>query len=222
MKQSFFVTGTDTGIGKTLVSCAMLRAYAAKGLRAAGMKPVSAGTRADGRNEDVELLLAAGNVRAARETINPFLLNEAVAPHIAARREGVDIDFARIVRCFEQLREQADVVVVEGVGGFRVPLGDSQDSADLACRLGLPLILVVGLRLGCINHALLTGEAIRACGLRLAGWVASQVDAQMACVEENIDTLRKRLDAPLLGVVPHQAPPDASRIARLLRLPEFA
>lgn len=219
MSQAWFVTGTDTGIGKTLVSCALLRAFAAKGLRAVGMKPVAAGTRQDGSNEDVELLRAAGNVMADRELVNPCLLREAVAPHIAAKHENVAIDLAHIARCFGQLRDQADVVVVEGVGGFRVPLNDSQDSADLACRLALPAILVVGLRLGCINHALLTEEAIRARGLRLAGWVASQVDPQMASVGENVEAIRARIAAPLLGFIPHQAQPDPARIAGMLELP---
>lgn len=220
MKQAYFVTGTDTGIGKTLIACALLRAFVGKGLRAVGMKPVAAGVQADGRNEDVEQLIAAGNVAAERELINPCLLHEPLAPHIGARREGVAIDLEHIARCCETLRRGADVVIVEGAGGFRVPLNDSQDSTELARRLGLPVILVVGLRLGCINHALLTEEAIRARGLRLAGWVASQVDPHMACVEENVAALQARIAAPLLGFVPHQARPDPALIAGMLSLPE--
>jgi dethiobiotin synthetase len=217
MSRAWFLTGTDTGVGKTLIAAALLHAAAAQGLRALGMKPVAAGDAGD-----VDALIAAGNVAAARECINPYLLAEPLSPHLAARRDGVAIDVERIAHCLRELRALADFLVVEGAGGFRAPLDETRDSADLAVRLGLPVILVVGLRLGCLSHALLTAEAVRARGLHLAGWVANQVDAQMACVEENIDTLRTRLDAPLLGAVPHQAAPDASRVARLLRLPEFA
>lgn len=219
---NLFVTGTDTEIGKTLASCALLHAYAARGLRVAGMKPVAAGTDADGANEDVAQLRAASTVDAPRELVNPFLLREPLAPHIAAQREGAAISMARIVSAYEALCAQADVVIVEGVGGFRVPLGERWDSADLAARLGLPVVLVVGLRLGCISHALLTQEAVVARGLRLAGWVANQVDARMACVAENVETLKARLEAPLLGFVPHQGAPDAARVAELLSLPEDA
>jgi len=214
MSRAFFLTGTDTEVGKTLIAAALLHAAVAQGLRALGMKPVAAGGA-----EDVDALVAAGNVVAPRECVNPYLLREPLSPHIAARRDGATIDLDHIARCFEELRGRADFLVVEGAGGIRVPLSDAHDGADLAVRLGLPLILVVGLRLGCLNHALLTGESIRARGLRLAGWVANQVDARMACVEENVDTLRARIDAPLLGFVPHQAAPDATRIAALLALP---
>lgn len=213
-----FVAGTDTGVGKTQIAAALLHLYRQAGWCAVGMKPVAAGTRADGSNEDVAQLRAASNVMAERTLINPCLLREALAPHIAAKHEGAAIDFAHIARCFEELRGQADVVVVEGVGGFRVPLGDDRDSADLACRLALPVIMVVGLRLGCLNHALLTEEAIRARGLPLAGWVASQVDPHMACVEENREALRLRLMAPLLGFVAYQPQPDPATVAGMLDL----
>lgn len=216
---NLFVTGTDTEIGKTLASCAMLHAYAGKGLRVAGMKPVAAGVGADGVNEDVAQLRAASTVDAPYALVNPFLFREPLAPHIAAQRDGATISMARIAAAYEALCAQADVVVVEGVGGFRVPLGERWDSADLAARLGLPVVLVVGLRLGCINHALLTQEAVVARGLRLAGWIANRIDPHMACAEENIAALEARLDAPLLGVLPHQAAPDAARLAELLKLP---
>jgi dethiobiotin synthetase len=215
MNRAYFLTGTDTAVGKTLIAAALLRAAAAQGLRALGMKPVAAGGA-----EDVEALVAAGNVAAPRECVNPYLLAAPLSPHLAARHEGIAIDLEVIARRFDALRDRADFLVVEGAGGFRVPLSDTQDGADLAARLGLPLILVVGLRLGCLNHALLTAQAIRARGLRLAGWVANQIDAQMACVAENVDTLRARLAAPLLGCVPHQARPDAARVAALLKLPD--
>ncbi|HUX26709.1 MAG TPA: dethiobiotin synthase [Burkholderiales bacterium] len=215
MKRAYFLTGTDTGVGKTLAACALLHAAAAQGMRTLGMKPVAAGG-----SEDVDALVAASSVAAPRDCVNPYLLREPLAPHIAARRDGVAIDIAHIVQCFGELRGLADFLVVEGVGGFRVPLDDSRDSADLAVSLGLPVILVVGLRLGCINHTLLTAEAVRARGLPLAGWIANQVDATMACVQENIAALRTRLDAPLLGSVPHLAMPDAARVAEMLTLPD--
>jgi len=215
MSRGYFLTGTDTEVGKTLIAAALLRAAAAQGLRALGMKPVAAGGA-----EDVDALVAASNVQAPREAVNPYLLREPLSPHLAARRDGVAIDLEVIARRFNELRGLADFLVVEGAGGFRVPLTDTLDGTDLAARLGLPVVLVVGLRLGCLNHALLTAEAIRARGLPLAGWVANQVDAQMACVEENVGTLRARLAAPLLGFVPHQAKPDAARVAALLKLPD--
>lgn len=215
MNRAYFLTGTDTEVGKTLAACALLHAAAAQGMRTLGMKPVAAGG-----SEDVDALIAASSVAAPRECVNPYLLLEPLAPHIAARRDGVAIDTAHIARCFGELRGMADFIVVEGVGGFRVPLDDSRDSADLAVSLGLPVILVVGLRLGCINHALLTAETVRARGLRLAGWIANQVDAKMACVQENIAALQARLGAPLLGSVPHLAAPDAARVAGMLALPK--
>ncbi len=215
MSHAYFLTGTDTGVGKTLIASALIRAATAHGLHAAGMKPVAAGG-----SEDVEALIAAGNHAAARELVNPCLLPEPLSPHLAARHAGRAIDIDHLARCCDQLRAATDFLIVEGAGGFRVPLGDTQDGADLAVRLGLPVLLVVGLRLGCLNHALLSAEAIRARDLPLAGWIANQIDPAMACVEENIDTLRTRLRAPLLGFVPHQTKPDAARVARLLRLPD--
>ena len=215
MNRAYFLTGTDTEVGKTLAACALLHAAAAQGMRTLGMKPVAAGG-----SEDVDALIAASSVAAPRNFVNPCLLREPLAPHIAARRDGVAIDIAHIARCFGELRGLADFLVVEGVGGFRVPLDDSRDSADLAVSLGLPVILVVGLRLGCINHTLLTAEAVRARGLSLAGWIANQVDTKMACVQENIAALQARLDAPLLGSVPHLPTPDAARVAGMLTLPE--
>jgi dethiobiotin synthetase len=215
MSRAYFLAGTDTEAGKTLVAAALLRAAAGQGLRALGMKPVAAGGAGD-----VDALVAAGSVAAPRDIVNPYLLREPLSPHLAAKHDGVAIDLEVIARCFNELRGRADFLVVEGAGGFRVPLTDTLDGADLAARLGLPVILVVGLRLGCLNHALLTAEAIRARGLPLAGWVANQVDARMACVAENVGTLRARLAAPLLGFVPHQPKPDAAQVAGLLTLPD--
>jgi dethiobiotin synthetase len=198
-----FVAGTDTGVGKTLVACVLLRRFAAEGRTAIGMKPVAAGCTGDDRvNEDVEALRAASTVAQDRALVNPYALREAIAPHIAAAREGVTIDLEHIHRCFETLKRKADAIVVEGVGGFRVPLNRSQDSADLAQLLGLPVVLVVGMRLGCLNHALLTQEAVLSRGLRLAGWVANRIDPGMERCAENIEFLTGALSAPLLGEIP--------------------
>ncbi|MDD4929454.1 MAG: dethiobiotin synthase [Gallionella sp.] len=214
---SYFITGTDTNVGKTLVSCALLQGFAAQGLRVAGMKPVAAGCDQQGLNEDVEQLLAAGNLSLSREAVNPYCFAQAMAPHLAAQLSGVRIDLQRIALSCRLLSEQADIVIAEGVGGFAVPLNDEQDGADLACLLKLPVILVVGIRLGCLNHARLTADAIVRCGLELAGWVANCVDGSMSMQNENIAALQQRIRAPLLGVVPHYpVSPDARDVANLL------
>jgi len=202
---AYFVTGTDTEIGKTLISSALLHVLATRGVRAAGMKPVAAGLELrDGvwRNEDAERIAAAANVALPQELATPYLLREPASPHIAAALEGVRIEIARIRQCYEQVAGQADAIVVEGVGGFCVPLSEQENTADLAQQLGLPVIMVVGLRLGCINHACLTAEAIAARGLTLAGWVANLVDPHIRHVDANVQTLIRRLPAPLLGQVP--------------------
>ena len=214
-----FVTGTDTGVGKTLASSALLHAFGGIGLRVAGMKPVAAGAElVDGAwvNEDVAAIRAAGNVEAPAELTNCYLFREALAPHIAADRKGVAIEIPRIAAACEELAARADLVVVEGVGGFRVPLSATTDSADLARRLGLPMILVVGMRLGCITHALLTAEAIAARGLVLAGWIANRIDPGMAAYDENLAALAARLDAPFLAELPFMDVPDAARASRYL------
>jgi dethiobiotin synthetase len=184
------------------------------------MKPIAAGAfERDGvwHNEDADQLDAAANVTLPPDVRTPYLLREPIAPHIAAARENVTLDISRIVDAHKLAMTQADVVVVEGVGGFRVPLTDVHDTADLAFALDLPVVLVVGMRLGCISHALLTAEAIASRGLRLAGWVANRVDPNMLYPGENIEAIRLRLDiqynAPLLGTVPHLAPPDAREAA---------
>lgn len=220
---SYFVTGTDTNVGKTLISCALLYGFAAQDKRVIGMKPVAAGCNDDGQNDDVVQLRAASNVRLGVDTpsndpVNPYCFAPAVAPHLAAQLAGVSIDLARIAEAFAELAAQADIVVVEGAGGLLVPLGVAQDSSDLMRELGLPVILVVGMRLGCLNHALLTVEAIAARGMKLAGWVANVLDADLAMLDENIAALRQRIRAPLLGVVPYQPQPDAREIAARLDL----
>ncbi len=214
---AWFVAGTDTEIGKTFVACALLHALRNQGLSAIGMKPVAAGTDEHGRNDDVEALIAASGVEAPRELVNPYLFAPAIAPHIAALEENRPIDIERIAQSFAALRPLADAIVVEGVGGFCVPLGPRSDAADLAQRLALPVILVVGMRLGCISHALLSAQAIAARGLQLAGWVANRIDPAMARFDENLASLEERLAAPLLGVVPANSTPQAA--AACLRLP---
>ncbi|MDF3035845.1 MAG: bioD, partial [Paucimonas sp.] len=182
MKTGYFITGTDTEIGKTLVTCAMLFALAQRGVRAAGMKPVAAGAELrEGvwHNDDVDRIAAATSVTLPTDLTTPFLLREACAPHIAASLEQVDIDVARIVRNYREVCASVDAVIVEGVGGFRVPLTATLDTADLAKEMDLPVVLVVGLRLGCINHALLTVESIVSRGLKLAGWVANATSVSM-------------------------------------------
>ena len=213
---SYLVTGTDTGVGKTLISCALLHGLAARGRRAVGFKPVAAGVDADGMNDDAKALLAVSAVPLSYEQVNPYCLREAIAPHLAARNENVNIELSRVLDAYRELDAQHDIVIVEGAGGFRVPLNDTQDSADLAQALNLPVILVVGMRLGCLNHALLTVEAIAARGLMLAGWVANATVADMAMRDENIAALRQRIAAPLLGTVPHMAEPDVKVVAGYL------
>jgi dethiobiotin synthetase len=210
---SLFVTGTDTEIGKTFVSSALLRGFVREGLQAAAMKPIAAGAfEVNGvlHNEDADQLDAASSVLLPPAMRTPYLLKEPAAPHIAAALENVSFDLEHIVACHDEALKLADVVVVEGVGGFRVPLTATQDTADLAVALKLPVVLVVGMRLGCISHALLTAEAIAARGLTLAGWVANRIDPDMTFPDENIASIRAHLaqayDAPLLGVVPHISP----------------
>lgn len=202
----WFITGTDTGVGKTCVSVALMHALRARGKRVLGMKPVAAGCTAtpEGlRNEDAEQLRQAASFLVPYEQVNPYAFERAVAPHIAAQRMGVSLDLDYIAATASALAAQADCLVVEGVGGWRVPLTGPLGVNDMAVRLGLPVILVVGLRLGCINHALLTAESIERSGLPLAGWVANLIEPEMEMVAENIRELSVRLPAPLLGLVPY-------------------
>ncbi|MBK7003688.1 MAG: dethiobiotin synthase [Burkholderiales bacterium] len=212
-----FVTGTDTGVGKTLISAALLHALAAHYPRVVGMKPIAAGTELINgvpANEDVLALRAASTVQVDPALDNPVLLPDPVSPHIAAQRAGVQITVAQLVNAYQALRLQADAVVVEGAGGFLVPLSDT--GADLARALALPVVLVVGLRLGCLNHALLTAQAIAASGLTLVGWVANHVDARMLAQADNMAYLQNqfatRYGAPLLGSVPYQPHTAANTI----------
>ena len=208
MTLACFVAGTDTGVGKTFVACALLRALARRHARVAGMKPVAAGSIATARgpdSEDAIALRAASTVQVPRELDNPVLLDEALSPHLAAARAGRTIDIDHLVRCQRALARECDALVVEGAGGFLVPLSASLTGADLAKAMGLPIVLVVGLRLGCLNHALLTAEAIASRGLLMAGWVANRIDPAMEAADDIVSFLRVRLDAPLLADVAHGA-----------------
>ena len=223
MNQSFptqafscFVTGTDTEIGKTLVASALIHMQVARGWRVAAMKPVAAGAEwRDGRwgNEDVDALAACVSVKLPQEMTTPYLFKTPAAPHIAAALEDRVIERQHLMDCFQQVRAQADAVVVEGVGGFRVPLNENYDTAEMAKDLGLPVVLVVGMRLGCISQALLTAEAISARGLSLMGWVANTVDPHMLYPQENIDAIAQRISAPLLGCIPRLEVADAATAA---------
>ena len=208
-----FVTGTDTDVGKTLTSAALLHALVQTGVRACGMKPVAAGAQLrEGvwHNDDADVLATSSNVVMLPALTTPYLFKQAAAPHVAASLERVSIESMPILAAYTEIAAASDAVVVEGLGGFRVPLSDSFDTADLAQQLALPVVLVVGLRLGCINHALLTAEAIIARGLLLAGWVANELEADMPFVDENVEALLTRLPAPLLGRLPRLAQPCAA------------
>ncbi len=220
-----FVTGTDTGVGKTRIAAALCVAYAARRKRVAAMKPVASGCMQteDGlRNEDAEALLAAMTVRAAYGDVNPYAFEPAIAPHIAAMEAGCPIDFGVLDGCYKRLCRQSDVIIVEGAGGWLAPLDATRTFADLAVRWQLDVVLVVGLRLGCLNHALLTAEAIEARGLKLAGWVGNSVGPDFERREANTDTLRSRLAANCLGIFPYSPESTAREVANgfLSTLPE--
>jgi dethiobiotin synthetase len=219
MRRDFFVTGTDTGVGKTLVSAALLRALRRQRRVVAGMKPVASGcvAGADGlRNEDALTLQAESSHPWPYEVINPYAFEPAIAPELAAREAGTDVSPDCIVSAFGRLQARTDVVIVEGAGGFLVPLGPGLSFADLPSILGLEVILVVGLRLGCVNHALLTAEAVRHRGLALAGWVGNLIDPGFERLDANLESLCQGLGAPCLGVIGHLDPADPGQAADAL------
>lgn len=209
MTRTYFVTGTDTEVGKTAVSCALLEAAKRVGRSTAAVKPVAAGCDSEGRNEDALALQQSISMSLPYAQINPVALQPAIAPHIAAEQVGRRLQADRLAGlCRGVMGLGADLVLIEGAGGWRVPLGPRETFADIAINLQVDVILVVAMRLGCINHALLTAEAISRDGLRLAGWVANQPGPEMSCHRENLDTLRRWLPAPLLGELPRLAPFD--------------
>ncbi|XQA63397.1 dethiobiotin synthase [Xanthomonas sacchari] len=217
---AFYVTGTDTGIGKTIASTALLHALRARGQRAVGMKPVASGCarEADGwRNEDALALQDASAPRPAYDDLNPYALPLPLAPELAAADAGVQLELAPIAAAFARLRAQADVVVVEGVGGWAAPLSATLDQADLARALGLPVVLVVGLRLGCLNHARLSAAAIAADGLQCLGWIGNEIDPAMERIDDNMAMLRARLPMPCWGRLPYRPQPQAEQLAAQLQ-----
>ena len=227
MPDGYFIAGTDTGVGKTLAAQALLTALVGRGRRVAGMKPVASGCRltaAGLRSEDAEALIAAANVTAPYAEVNPYAFAPAVAPHLAARVGGAEIRLEPIVQAYARLADCADCIVVEGAGGWLTPISETLTMADVAAALGLPVVLVVGLRLGCLNHALLTQRAIAQCGLPLAGWVANSIESEMERRDENLATLTRRLGAAPLAVFPRSAQPNSTpfvqQLARMLVLPD--
>ena len=215
MTRGFFITGTDTGVGKTLIAVALTRALVARGLRTAVMKPVAAGwiETPDGpRNEDALALSGASNVAAAYEDVNPWLLSTPASPHLAARADGVTIGHERILVAQRKLAAAGEIMIVEGAGGWLAPISATETMADIAVRMALPVVLVVGMRLGCLNHALLTRAAIRASALPFAGWIANGLDAPMALSRENVETLAARFGSPPLAIVPAGTEPHPSRL----------
>ncbi len=219
---SVYVTGTDTGIGKTLASSALLHALRGHGLRAMGMKPVASGCeQVDGhwRNADALALLAASDPKPAYADLNPYALPLPLAPELAARDAGIEVSLLALLHAHARLAAQSDALVVEGVGGWAAPLSTSLMQADLVQALRMPVLLVIGMRLGCLNHALLSARAITADGAHLAGWIASHVDPGMERVDDNLQMLRERLPAPCWGVLPHAVDPDPVLMATHLRMP---
>jgi len=226
MTRGIFITGTDTGVGKTIVAAALLRALVAAGVRAAGMKPVAAGIEpGTGCNADVVALAAADGLALRPADRNPFGFVPAIAPHLAARDIGVAIDLETIAAARDRVAVVADVIVVEGAGGVLVPLGHGVDMLDIPIRLALPVLLVVGVRLGCLSHALLSVQAIRQRGASLAGWVANRIDPEMAGADDNVADLSSRIQAPLLADlcwgVPPSFSPDVLAQLNLLTLSSF-
>jgi dethiobiotin synthetase len=205
MPSSYFVIGTDTHVGKTYVASALVRHFVKLGLKTIGMKPIASGCALNQTNvlinEDVVALSTKSNVTAPLDLINPYRFAPAIAPHIAAEQAGITINLDVINQAYQQLNCMAEMLIVEGAGGFCVPLNTAETLADLAVQLNIPIILVVGMRLGCINHALLTVEAIQARGLTLAGWVANEIDPDMHMFDENLSSLQQRITAPCISVV---------------------
>jgi dethiobiotin synthetase len=205
MTQAYFVIGTDTNVGKTYVASALVQYFVRSGLKTVGMKPVASGCELNQQgeliNEDAQALINVSNVKASLDLINPYRFKPAIAPHLAAEQVGVAVTLDIIIQAYQQLTNLVEMVVVEGAGGFFVPLNQTETLADLAVQLNIPIILVVGMRLGCINHALLTVEAIQARGLSLAGWVANQIDPDFDMFEENLSSLQQRIVAPCVSVV---------------------
>lgn len=221
MSTGYFITGTDTECGKTEITLGLMQSLQNRGKSVVGMKPVASGAELtlDGlRNEDALRIQRQSSTPAPYELVNPYAFEPPIAPHLAATMAQQEIDFKFIQECQQRLAISTEMVVVEGVGGWRVPLGADGDISALAKFLNLPVILVVGMKLGCINHALLSAAAIQSDGLSLAGWVANIMDPKMLELEANLETLKQAISAPCLGVVPNMQPVDTSVVADCLNL----
>ncbi|WP_060477438.1 MULTISPECIES: dethiobiotin synthase [Pseudomonas] len=222
MSQAYFIAGTDTDVGKTTIAAGLLHAARLQGLSTLGAKPVASGctmTAKGLRNSDAQALIDESSIKLDYQQVNPFAFEPAIAPHVAAREAGVALEVAALARAMRHVLDQgADFTLVEGAGGWRVPLSDQANLSDLAIALKLPVILVVGVRLGCINHALLSAEAIARDGLQLAGWVANVIEPKTARLEENLASLAERLPAPCLGRVPKLKQASADAVAEHLQL----
>lgn len=222
MTQGFFITGTDTEVGKTRVTLAVMAALQVLNKQVVGMKPVASGCSesSDGlRSDDALQIIQQASTKQKYTLVNPYAFAAPIAPHIAAQNAGVTIDLNRIISAYRALQANADIVVVEGVGGWRVPLGDNTTLSDMVRQLGLPVIMVVGLRLGCINHALLTAEAIRADGIEMIGWVANRIEPEYVDVDATLDTLRARLNAPLIGTLAYEPVMQSASLSQAIVLP---
>jgi dethiobiotin synthetase len=220
MSSGYFITGTDTECGKTEITLGLMHLFKAKEKSVLGMKPVASGAEVteDGlRNEDARRIQQYASAPIPYDLVNPYAFEPPIAPHLAAEM-AEQISFELIIECYERLATMSDLVLVEGVGGWRVPLSEDGDVSDLALALNLPVFLVVGIKLGCLNHALLSVDSILEKGLSLAGWVANIMDPEMLELEANLQTLRDKIDAPCLGVVPNMQPVDISLVADCLKL----
>lgn len=216
-----FITGTDTGCGKTEITLGLMQKFQQQGGSVLGMKPIASGaamTTHGLRNDDAVRIQSQASFEVPYEAVNPFVYEPPIAPHLAALQGGNPIDIGEIVQAYRQLSSEADQVLVEGVGGWHVPLGEQDTLADLARSLALPVVMVVGMRLGCLNHALMTAECMLNAGVVFAGWVANQVDPEMAAREENLAVLRAWLPAPCLGEIPYLAAPDSETVAGYLNV----
>ncbi|WP_079226292.1 dethiobiotin synthase [Pseudomonas putida] len=222
MSQAYFIAGTDTDVGKTTIAAGLLHAARLQGLSTLGVKPVASGctvTPKGLRNSDAQALIDESSIKLAYEEVNPFAFEPAIAPHVAAREAGIALEVTELTKAMRHVLDKgADFTLVEGAGGWRVPLSDHANLSDLAIALELPVILVVGVRLGCINHALLSAEAIARDGLQLAGWVANIIEPRTSRLEENLASLAERLPAPCLGRVPKLKQATADAVAEHLQL----
>ena len=219
MQQGYFITGTDTNAGKTWATLALMQAFKNHGKKVAGMKPVASGCRLiDGnlKNDDALLLQAHASIPIDYHLINPYAYAQPISPHLAGKDNPADV--AELKSCFAHLQNLADIVLVEGAGGWYAPINAREDISDIALAFGLPVILAVAIKLGCINHARLTAQAIALKGLGLAGWIAICNDPEMVCAKDNVATIQSALQAPLLGVIPYQQYADFNALHRFLKL----